>query len=178
PPRSFSLSLHDALPISSDLFLLPSQTESFGLAALEAMASGAPVVAARTGGLSEVIDDGVDGILEPVGSVEAMARRAVTLLRDPEAHGRMRDAAIARASTFSAERVVPEYEALYQRVLARGTTRPACRWPWCWGRMRAPPRSGRSRRLVAWPRWARCTPTPPIQPAPSRRASRWERSWR
>src|SRR5690606_41292184 len=83
PPRSFSLSLHDALPISSDLFLLPSQTESFGLAALEAMASGAPVVAARVGGLTEVITDGVDGILEPVGSVEAMARRATTLLRDP-----------------------------------------------------------------------------------------------
>src|SRR5690606_35647613 len=102
----------------------------------------------RTGGLSEVIDDGVDGILEPVGSVEAMARRAVTLLRDPEAHGRMRDAAIARASTFSAERVVPEYEAPDQRARARCTPRPARWWPGCWGWWRAPPSSCRSRRLV------------------------------
>ncbi len=103
---------------AADLFLLPSQTESFGLAALEAMACGAPVVAARTGGLPEVITDGVDGILEPVGSVEAMARRAVALLRDAAAHQAMRDVAIRRAATFSAERVVPQYEALYQELLA------------------------------------------------------------
>jgi L-malate glycosyltransferase len=102
---------------ATDLFLLPSQTESFGLAALEAMACGSPVVASRAGGLPEVVDDGVSGILEPVGSVEAMGRRAVELLRDPSRYAAMREAAIGKAQEFSADRIVPMYEHLYEEVL-------------------------------------------------------------
>ena len=100
-----------------ELFLLPSTTESFGLAALEAMACGAVVVATRVGGLPEVIDDGANGILEPVGSVEAMGRRSVDLLRHPENLAAMRSAAIARAGEFSADRIVPMYEALYAEAI-------------------------------------------------------------
>lgn len=103
---------------STDLFVLPSQTESFGLAALEAMACGAPCVATLVGGLPEVITDRVSGILEPVGSVEAMGRRAVELLRDPAAYRAMRQAAIDQAADFSADRIVPLYEQLYTQVIA------------------------------------------------------------
>lgn len=104
---------------ATDLFLLPSQTESFGLAALEAMACGAPVVASRTGGLPEVVEDGVSGILEPAGSVEAMARRALEVLRDETRHRAMREAAVERAQEFSADRIVPRYEALYEEMRSR-----------------------------------------------------------
>ncbi len=100
-----------------ELFLLPSTTESFGLAALEAMACGAVVVATRVGGLPEVIDDGINGILEPVGSVEAMGRRAVDLLRDAKTFAAVRSAAIERARQFSADQVVPMYEALYAEAI-------------------------------------------------------------
>lgn len=103
---------------ASDLFLLPSQGESFGLAALEAMACGAPVVGSRAAGLPEVIEDGVTGLLEPAGSVEAMARRAIHLLHDPERLAAMRRAAVDRAQEFSADIVVPQYERVYEEALA------------------------------------------------------------
>jgi N-acetyl-alpha-D-glucosaminyl L-malate synthase BshA len=103
---------------ASDLFLLPSQSESFGLAALEAMACGVPVVGTRAGGLPEVVQDGVSGILEPPGSVEAMGRRAVELLRNAADHEAMGHAAFERAQHFSADVIVPQYETLYREVVA------------------------------------------------------------
>jgi N-acetyl-alpha-D-glucosaminyl L-malate synthase BshA len=105
----------------ADLFLLPSESESFGLAALEAMACGAPVVASQAGGLPEVVADGVTGYLLPVGAVDEMAEAGVRVLSD-EALGKQLSEA-ARALTverFSAEAIVPRYEALYDRVLSEG----------------------------------------------------------
>ena len=103
----------------SDVFLLPSATESFGLAALEAMVHRVPVIASRVGGLPEVVRHGVDGYLEPLGDVEAMAQDAIGLLRDCALRKRMGDAARERAlTTFEEAPVIDQYEAVYERVLA------------------------------------------------------------
>ena len=102
----------------ADLFLLPSEQESFGLAALEAMACGVPVVASNAGGLPEVIEHGVSGLLHPVGDVDAMAASGVALLSDPALHQRIADeAARTVRDRFCAQRVVPMYEAHYERAL-------------------------------------------------------------
>ena len=102
----------------TDLFLLPSESESFGLAALEAMACGAPVVASNAGGLPEVIEDGVSGFLLPVGETDAMAEAGLRILSDDEARKAMSAAARKIAvDKFSKEAIVPLYEALYERVL-------------------------------------------------------------
>ena len=102
----------------SDLFLLPSAQESFGLAALEAMACEVPVVASRVGGIPEVIEDGVHGYLHPPDDIAGMAASAVRVLSDPALHARMAAAACRRVrEDFCADKVVPLYEACYQRVL-------------------------------------------------------------
>lgn len=100
-----------------DLFLLPSETESFGLAALEAMACGVPVIASRVGGLPEVVTEGESGFLADVGDVATMTERAIEVLRDPERLEEMRRRAVRRADDFSADRIVPQYERLYENVL-------------------------------------------------------------
>jgi L-malate glycosyltransferase len=104
----------------SDLFLLPSAQESFGLAALEAMACEVPVVASAVGGLPEVIEHGVSGFLHAPGDLDGMAASAVRLLSDDDLHARVAGAACRRVrDEFCAERVVPLYEACYEAMLAR-----------------------------------------------------------
>lgn len=107
----------EVMPLLSiaDLFLLPSSLESFGLAALEAMACELPVVASRVGGLPEVIEDGVTGFLHDPEDVAGMAATSVALLRDPARRGAVGKAARERViNQFSADKVVPLYEACYQ----------------------------------------------------------------
>jgi N-acetyl-alpha-D-glucosaminyl L-malate synthase BshA len=103
----------------ADLFLLPSETESFGLVALEAMACGVPVVASRVGGVPEVVPNGRAGWLCEVGDIEGMAGHSVDLLSDAVAWKRASAAARAAAEQFSAARVVPQYEACYEEVVGQ-----------------------------------------------------------
>ena len=101
----------------SDLLLLPSETESFGLAALEALACGVPVMSSDAGGLPELIEDGLGGILVPENGQAQGIERAVALLSDPSRLDQFRQASIRRASNYSLERILPLYEALYRQVL-------------------------------------------------------------
>ncbi len=111
-------SIATILPIA-DLFILPSQTESFGLSALEAMACGVPAIVSNTGGLPELVTHELDGYLFPVEDVSAMSEAAIALLNDKSKLAAMKAAARNTAVTrFSAERMVPLYEDYYLRVIA------------------------------------------------------------
>ena len=103
---------------SADLFLIPSQSESFGLSALEALATGVPVVGTRTGGLPEVVHDGETGALCAVGDVEGMSAAAIRLLTDETSwHAASTRAAADARARFSLDQVVAQYEAFYLDVL-------------------------------------------------------------
>jgi glycosyltransferase involved in cell wall biosynthesis len=102
--------------------LLPSELESFGLAALEAMACEVPTVATRVGGLPEVIEDGKTGFLAEVGDVETMARQAIDILGDETRLREMgRRARKSAEERFSASRIIPQYEDFYRCVLERAS---------------------------------------------------------
>jgi N-acetyl-alpha-D-glucosaminyl L-malate synthase BshA len=104
----------------ADVLLLPSELEGFGLAALEAMACGAPPVATRAGGVPELVTHGVDGFLEAPGDVEQQAARVSELLLDPSLHERMSAAARHTAlSRFCAKAIIPRYEKYYEEVCSR-----------------------------------------------------------
>jgi N-acetyl-alpha-D-glucosaminyl L-malate synthase BshA len=104
----------------ADLLLVPSETESFGLAALEAMACEVPVIATRVGGLPEVIRDGETGFLVELGDLKQMAQRAIEILSDEKLQREMgRRGRQWAIDQFNTERVIPQYERLYQRVIQR-----------------------------------------------------------
>ncbi len=100
-----------------DLFLLPSETETFGLAALEAMACGVPVITTNAGGLPEVVQDNLSGYCCRVGDYECMGERAVSLLEDEEKWAVFSQNARKRAEDFSMDNVIPIYEELYRKML-------------------------------------------------------------
>jgi glycosyltransferase involved in cell wall biosynthesis len=113
--------IYEKLAIS-DLMLLPSQLESFGLAALEAMACEVPAVATRVGGVPEVIDDDVTGLLGEVGDVDGMARLAIGVLGDEKRlRGMGKRARIAAQKRFCSTGIIPQYENYYREVLDRAS---------------------------------------------------------
>jgi L-malate glycosyltransferase len=108
----------------ADLFVMPSEKESFGLAALEAMACEVPVVSSNTGGLPELNIDGVTGFMSPVGDVEAMTKNALFIL-DKDNLPRFKANALARAKEFDISRILPLYESYYQQILDKVAAKTA-----------------------------------------------------
>lgn len=114
--------VNELLPLA-DLMLMPSEMESFGLAALEAMACSVPTIATRVGGVPELIDDGVNGLLFEPGDVGAMSAAAISLLGDASRlQGMSLSARKTAQDRFCASRIIPLYEEFYERVIARTTS--------------------------------------------------------
>ncbi|HBR55418.1 MAG TPA: N-acetyl-alpha-D-glucosaminyl L-malate synthase BshA [Flavobacteriaceae bacterium] len=108
----------DKILCFSDLFLLPSEKESFGLAALEAMASGVPVISSNTGGLPEVNQHGVSGYLSDVGAIDDMAANALSILSSPEELAKFKKNAKETARKFDTANIVPLYEDIYSKAIS------------------------------------------------------------
>ncbi len=108
--------MEDILPIA-DLFLLTSEYESFGLAALEAMAAEVPVISTNAGGLPEIIINGYCGYMSNVGDVADMSKNAILILQDKKTHDRFKANALAQAKRFDIENIVPKYEKLYEGLI-------------------------------------------------------------
>lgn len=107
----------DKILCYTDLFLLPSETESFGLAALEAMACGVPVISSNSGGLPEVNFNGISGYLSDVGDVDGMAKNALAILEDDEELSKFKQNALNVAKQFDILNIMPLYEAIYEKAL-------------------------------------------------------------
>ncbi|NBS18889.1 MAG: N-acetyl-alpha-D-glucosaminyl L-malate synthase BshA [Flavobacteriia bacterium] len=107
----------DEILCFSDLFLLPSEQESFGLAALEAMAHGVPVVCTQVGGLPEVVKNGVSGYLSPVGDISGMAQHVIHILEDKDLHRRFKHQALKTSKKFEIDKVIGQYESLYKEAI-------------------------------------------------------------
>ena len=108
----------DKILCYSDLFLLPSEKESFGLSALEAMAHGVPVISSNTGGLSEVNKEGYSGYLSNIGDIDEMVSKAKNLLLNENLHKQFKQQAKKQASLFSLERIIGKYETIYSDAVA------------------------------------------------------------
>ncbi len=106
-----------------DLFLLPSESESFGLAALEAMACEVPVISSNSGGLPELNIDGETGFTSNVGNVDEMAANALKILSSPEVHHKFKTAAFERSKLFGLDVIMPQYEKLYEEVIEKHLTK-------------------------------------------------------
>jgi N-acetyl-alpha-D-glucosaminyl L-malate synthase BshA len=112
----------DRILCFSDLFLLPSESESFGLAALEAMINEVPVISSNTGGIPEVNIHGETGFLSPVGAVDEMAENALTILQDPEVLEQFKKRAVLAAQKFDITNILPLYESVYKKAFASRKT--------------------------------------------------------